>query len=72
MKMRQFLVFPYPEEVGLAPSWAAKAGPGPAVLCEIVSFYRWDWERKTSSMGTGPPLVTTLGITPFHFATARP
>ena len=23
MKMRQFLVFPYPEEVGLAPSWAA-------------------------------------------------
>jgi hypothetical protein len=23
MKMRQFLVFPYPEEAGLAPSWAA-------------------------------------------------
>ena len=23
MKMRQLLVFPYPEEAGLAPSWAA-------------------------------------------------
>ena len=25
---------------------------------------------NTSSMGTGPPLVTTEGITPFHFSTA--
>jgi hypothetical protein len=27
-------------------------------------------ELNTSSMGTGPPLVTTEGITPFHFSTA--
>ena len=25
---------------------------------------------NTSNMGTGPPLVTTEGITPFHFSTA--
>ena len=27
---------------------------------------------NTSNIGTGPPLVTTVGITPFHFSTARP
>ena len=48
----------------------AKAGHGPAVPYEIASLYRC--ALKTSNMGTGPPLVTTLGITPFHFATARP
>ena len=25
---------------------------------------------NTSNIGTGPPLVTTEGITPFHFSTA--
>ena len=34
------------------------------------SLYRSD--LKTSNMGTGPPLVTTWGMTPFHFCTARP
>ncbi len=27
---------------------------------------------NTSNIGTGPPLVTTVGITPFHFSIARP
>ncbi len=45
MKMRQFLVFPHPEEVGLAPSWAAgvvgdgkdeKVVPTEAVGCMLA------------------------------------
>ena len=45
MKMRQFLVCPYPQEVGLVPSWAAgvvrdekndKMVPAEAVACMLA------------------------------------
>ncbi len=32
--------------------------------------HRFTAYRSTSSMGIGGPLVTTEGITPFHFSTA--
>ena len=40
-----------------------RAGPEMLLYCRSA---------KTSNIGTGPPLVTTVGITPFHFSTARP
>ncbi len=51
MKKRQFLVFPYPEEAGLAPSWAAgvvrdgkdeRMVPTEAVGCTVPG----GWEGK--------------------------
>ena len=49
MKVRQFLVYPYPQEVGLAPSWAAgvvrdekneRMVPTEAVACMLAAQCR--------------------------------
>jgi prolyl oligopeptidase len=59
--MRQFLVFPYPEEAGLALSWAAgvvrdgkdeKMVPTEAVGCMLVG----GWEGKMEILGHTSPL----------------
>ena len=55
MKMRQFLVYPYPEEVGLAPSWAAgvvrdekneKMVPTEAVGCMLAATGKANWKFR--------------------------
>ena len=39
MKVRQFLVYPYPEEVGLAPSWAAG-------VIRMKRMKKWSQQRR--------------------------
>ncbi len=58
MKMRQFLVYPYPQEVGLAPSWAAgvirdekneKMVPTEAVGCMLAATGKAKWKSRMST-----------------------
>ena len=55
MKMRQFLVYPYPQEVGPAPSWAAgvirdekneRMVPTEAVGCMLAATGKARWKSQ--------------------------
>ena len=60
MKMRQFLVYPYPQEVGLAPSWAAglirhekneRMVPTEAVECMLAATGKAEWKSRVKESG---------------------
>ena len=71
MKMRQFLVCPYPQEVGLAPSWAAgvvrdekneKMVPTEAVACMLAATGKEKWKSRLRIEPCREPDCVEVGL----------